>query len=253
MRDEILAALKNLEDEKGFKVQFACESGSRAWGFASPDSDYDVRFVYTQPLEWYLRVSTGRDTCDRMLPHDLDVSGWELRKTLGLFSGCNVALFEWLGSPVVYFDDGSLATQLRDLIPAFFNPRKAMRHYLSMAKGIANDHLAEQIKIKKLFYIVRPICACRWIEDRATMPPTAFTELSEGVDLPSGISDQITHYLDLKKDAIEAEPVSLSPVLGDWIRERLAHYEETANDASVPGKKPEGVLDKVLYDAVANR
>jgi uncharacterized protein len=75
-----------LETEHGCRVLFACESGSRAWGFASPDSDYDVRFIHTHPLDWYLRVKPGNDTIERMAPGDMDFSGWDLRKALALWS-----------------------------------------------------------------------------------------------------------------------------------------------------------------------
>jgi len=200
-------------------------------------------------MEWYLRVATDRDTCSRMLPGDLDLSGWELRKTLQLFAGCNLPLLEWLGSPVVYLD-GKLAENLRSLIPMFFNPRKAMHHCLSMAQRMAKENLGETIKIKRLFYIIRPLCACQWIQDRATMPPTAFNALFSGCDVPSAISAQVERYLEQKKDAVEAEAVQLNPELADWIRARLVHFEETVSETPVPSDMPLGVLDQILYDAV---
>lgn len=98
MKDEIIQQLRKMEKEQGFRILFACESGSRAWGFASPDSDYDVRFIYAQPASWHLRLRPGKDAVSVMLPNDLDLSGWELRKTLGLFAGCNLALFEWFNT-----------------------------------------------------------------------------------------------------------------------------------------------------------
>jgi predicted nucleotidyltransferase len=250
MRDAILTALRQLEAENGFKVLFACETGSRAWGFASPDSDYDVRFIYVQPLPWYLRVSPGRDAFNRMLPGDLDLSGWELRKTLGLFNEGNLGLFERLGSPQVYIDDGALAPRLRALMPSFFNPRKAIHHYLSLGRGIAKEHLGETIRIKKLFYILRPLCACQWVETHATMPPTAFAALRAGLTLPAPVNEQVDRYLGLKQDAVEAEPVPVHPALRDWISECFAHFEQTANIAPVPGKRPQGVLDRLLYETV---
>ena len=92
MHDYIRSMISEVERQHGVKVLYACESGSRAWGFASPDSDYDVRFIYLKPLSWYLRVGEPRDTHEAMLPDDLDLAGWELRKTLRLYAKGNMAL-----------------------------------------------------------------------------------------------------------------------------------------------------------------
>lgn len=68
MRERIIELLHSIEAEHGVKVLYACESGSRAWGFASPDSDYDVRFVYVRPLEDYLSLVPVRDVIEKMFP-----------------------------------------------------------------------------------------------------------------------------------------------------------------------------------------
>ncbi|EFP7034942.1 nucleotidyltransferase domain-containing protein, partial [Shigella dysenteriae] len=102
MRERVSQQLKEIERRYGVKVLYACESGSRGWGFASPDSDYDVRFLYVHPLEWYLRVESPRDVIELPIDDELDVSGWEWRKALGLLKGANPTLIEWLDSPVVY-------------------------------------------------------------------------------------------------------------------------------------------------------
>lgn len=94
--------VSNIEAERGVRVLYACESGSRGWGFASPDSDYDVRFIYVHPLPWYLRVSAQRDVIEVPISDELDINGWELRKALGLLKKGNATLIEWLDSPVVY-------------------------------------------------------------------------------------------------------------------------------------------------------
>ena len=104
MHDKIIQMLKELERKEDCKILFAAESGSRAWGFASPDSDYDIRVIYVNPEAWYWDISEKKaDTFAAMLPDDLDVSAWELRKTLQLFSKCNPSLNEWLGSPIIYY------------------------------------------------------------------------------------------------------------------------------------------------------
>ena len=102
IRKEVLRRLDAVEREEDVRVLYACESGSRAWGFASPDSDYDVRFIYVHRPDWYLSIVDRRDVIERPIVDEYDLSGWELRKTLRLFRKSNPPLIEWLGSPIVY-------------------------------------------------------------------------------------------------------------------------------------------------------
>ncbi len=225
MREQIASALAGIEREHGCRVLFACESGSRAWGFPSPDSDYDLRFLYAMPVDWHLVLEPGRDTLEAMLPGDLDLSGWELRKALRLFAQGNATLYEWLGSPVVYADRDGFRDELAAFIPRYFNPRKAMHHYLSLARGIAAEHLRDgRIGIKKFFYVLRPLRAADWIASRATMPPTDFWRLVEEAGLPAGQCVEIGGIRACKVAAKEGEMISLSPSLVAWVgaeQERL--------------------------------
>ena len=177
--DAIQQAIADIETTHDVRVLFAAESGSRAWGFASPDSDYDVRFIYVHRPDWYIGIGEPRDVIEAMLPGDLDLSGWDLRKTLRLFLRCNLALNEWLGSPIVYAERGDLAQRLRDLLPAAFRAPAGYHHYLSMAQGVFNDHLAsDPVRLKRVFYVLRPLLACRWIAASSTQPPIEFVRQS---------------------------------------------------------------------------
>jgi predicted nucleotidyltransferase len=196
MRDEILAALRSIEAEAQVRALLAVESGSRAWGFASPDSDYDVRFIYVHEPAWYLTVFESRDVIEKMLPGELDVSGWDLRKSLRLFSKCNLALNEWLGSPVVYSETSEFRSELRALIPMFFNPTRATHHYRSMAnQALSNLTSENQISIKKL--AARALLACRWIRQYRSQPPTEFHVVVEHV----ASVDERTYFADLQGNA----------------------------------------------------
>ena len=128
-------ALAQVEAERDVRVLFACESGSRAWGFASRDSDYDVRFLYAHRRDWYLSVEDRRDVIERPIADDLDVSGWELRKALRLLRKSNPPLLEWLQSPVVYRRDPVFTTEFGVLASEFYSPRRCFAHYLHMAFG----------------------------------------------------------------------------------------------------------------------
>jgi predicted nucleotidyltransferase len=187
MREQILTALKEIEADQMVSILFACESGSRAWGFASQDSDYDVRFIYAHKPEWYLSIDQARDVIERQLPGDLDVSGWELRKALRLYRKSNPPLLEWLQSPIIYSYDADFVDRLKavDWSPEVtagrewkFSPHRCLKHYYSMARGNVRNYFdADEVPLKKYLYILRPILACLWIEQRMSLPPVLFEEL----------------------------------------------------------------------------
>lgn len=209
---DVAAGLAALAREQGVRILFAAESGSRAWGFASTDSDYDGRFLYAQDWRWYFSVFPPRDVIEATLPGDLDLAGWELRKALGLFAKGNVPICEWLGSPIVYCEAPGFADELRALIPAVFNPAAAIFHYLGLARRTLEEHLqSPKVRIKKVFYLLRPLLAARWIAERRTMPPTPFAELVEAYAATPEESAWIESLLVRKAEAGEAEAMALDP------------------------------------------
>lgn len=137
IRADILTRIKNAEHEHNVKVLYAVESGSRAWGFASPNSDYDVRFVYVHPRDWYLTIDVDdqRDVIEYPIVDEIDINGWDLRKALQLLWRSNPAIVEWLHSPIVYIDDGIFAQSARQCLPSIYSPIKGVHHYLNMAKN----------------------------------------------------------------------------------------------------------------------
>lgn len=247
MTPAIRDALAQLEAERGIRVLLAAESGSRAWGFASPDSDYDVRFVYAHPRDWYLRVFEGRDVIERMLPGDLDLSGWDLRKALRLYTRCNVALYEWLGSPIVYREDAPFTGRLRELLPQYFQPAAALHHYLGTARTTFNDHLAgEAVRLKKVFYFLRPILACRWIEHAASQPPTAFAELVAADWVDAGERETINELQRRKLLASEGDTEALDPALKHWMQQQLEYFTRIGPTLARKREVDNGELDALL-------
>lgn len=252
MKERILAELHRIEREESVRVLLAVESGSRAWGFASPDSDYDVRFIYVHEPDWYLSVFESRDVIEQMLPGDLDISGWDLRKTLRLFSKCNVALNEWLGSPIIYAAAEEFREHLIQLMPRYFNPIAAMHHYRSMADAALQANYTDgEIGIKKLFYVLRPLLACRWIEHKQSQPPTAFSQLRASAWVTDDEQQWITALLAAKADAAEATPTSLSREKAASIQEELDRYKTAGAFLSPPDKAPLWELDEVLRRQVS--
>lgn len=222
MKEKIVAALNRLEREHGCSMLFAVESGSRAWGFASPDSDYDVRAVYVKPLDWYLQLDEpSTDTITAMLPDGLDVVAWELRKFLRHLNRSNASVMEWLDSPAVYKDGGLLA-QLRGFGRDCAEPAKIAFHYASMFRHAMEDRTSDgTVGVKKLCYALRANLCVRWVVEKGSMPPTEFAAVVDGLALPSVQRHAIDRLLVLKSGACEKDRIHPDPGLGGLLQDRF--------------------------------
>jgi predicted nucleotidyltransferase len=212
MTTRIAAALAALEAEHGIHILYACESGSRAWGFPSPDSDYDVRFIYTQPLDWYLRLDEGPDTLNFPVDDELDLAGWELRKTLRLLRGSNAPLFEWLQSPIIYHEAPGFQAQLAPLLPPAFNLKAGLHHYLGqLRRGIEEDLIGEDVRLKRLFYALRSALAAHWIREHRALPPMEFASLRMLLpdDLQGIIDEMLAQKAVSNEKTMVARPAAL--------------------------------------------
>jgi hypothetical protein len=228
------------------RILLAVESGSRAWGFASEDSDYDVRFIYSHPRDWYLRVFEQRDVIEPTAEGLLDPSGWDLRKALRLFAKCNIALNEWLNSPIAYRETEGFRDQLRSLIPDFFNPIAAVHHYGSMARAALEACDTDgAIITKKLFYALRALLACRWIERTTSQPPTEFARLVESV-ADEGERSWITDLLEQKSQGRERDRTPLTRERRAALSSELANIETYAARVPRPTKASDEPLDAIL-------
>lgn len=212
MKESILGALGALEAETGLRVLYACESGSRAWGFASSDSDWDVRFIFAWPRDAYLRVQAPSTTLTRQLPGDLDISGWELRMALSQFAKSNASFLEWLGSPMVYRQESRFMQALDALRPRYFQPRAALRHYLGQARSLWPDEAgeAEALNGKKCLYVLRAVLAAQWVAEARTPPPVPFAELMPLVTDPD-LRREIDALLRVKAAGVREGRVSRQP------------------------------------------
>lgn len=231
--DAIHVELDRIEQEEGVTIFYACESGSRAWGFESKDSDYDVRFLYAHRTEWYLTVEDGRDVIEKPITDELDISGWDVKKALGLLKKSNPPLLEWLQSPIQYRCMPEAVKHVLDLMPQFYSPIAAFHHYLHMARGNFRDYLkGDTVWIKKYFYVLRPILACIWIERDMGVVPMEFSALVEGV-----LQDQrpveaaISRLLEAKKAGHELDNGPRIPEISEFVEREL-------NRLSALGLKP---------------
>jgi uncharacterized protein len=249
MRTQIIECLRRLEVEHDVKVLFACESGSRGWGFASPDSDYDVRFIYVNRLAWYLTVDAGRDVIEQPISGDLDVNGWDLRKTLQLLRQSNPTLLEWLRSPIIYREDVEAATHLRALAQEGFSPVRGYHHYVSMAKKNFREHLrGEEVRYKKYLYVLRPLLAARWIRDERGVPPMRFAELAEATLDDTALVGEINRLLEVKMRAGEAATSPRWSAIHDFIESELeVATAQVIAETADPGK---AALDAFLAETI---
>jgi len=196
---QIIEKIRRIEDRLKIKVLYACESGSRAWGFPSPNSDYDVRCIYVHPLNWYVSVLDKKDHLEEPISGDLDISGWDLRKTLGLINKSNSVVWEWLQSPTVYLECKDFSKQLLQMAEPFFSPISGFHHYFSMAKrGNQENEGTSKLKIKKYFYILRPLLAAAWICENKTVPPMRLEDLLKLEKVISSEREVITDLVSQK-------------------------------------------------------
>ncbi len=210
VQDIIPTKLKEIEARENIRIIHCVESGSRAWGFASPDSDYDVRFIYVRPLEYYLRLDKTRDVIEWQLDETLDINGWDIQKALRLLHSSNPTLFEWNNSPIVY-KTTSEWSEISAVIDHFFQKKAGLYHYLCTAKKNYREYLkGDMVKLKKYFYVLRPILACRWILEKQTPPPMLFSELADAC-LDHTLAPAVNDLLQLK---METPEFGLGPRIG---------------------------------------
>lgn len=247
MQQLIKTELKRLEKEQQIRILYAIESGSRAWGFASQDSDWDVRFIYVHHPDWYLSIDEKKDSLEVMLPNDLDFAGWELRKTLKLFRKSNPPLLEWLRSPLIYLEQFTTAQKMRQLSGEYFNPKSCLYHYLHMARGNFKAYLqGEQVKMKKYFYVLRPLLACKWIEQKSTIAPMEFKDLVESQVGNHALKTAIENLLQRKMSGEELDRAPRIPVIHDFLEAEIQRFEEVLEGYDINLKPDTSKLDALF-------
>lgn len=249
MKEIILDKLEEIEKEFDVKILYACESGSRAWGFASPDSDYDVRFIYVHKRDHYLSIVDHRDVIDLPVNELLDINGWELRKALRLFRKSNAPLFEWLQSPVVYRANDMFLNDIKSMMRSNFSGRAMLHHYLSMAKGVFENELVnDKVKLKKYFYALRPVLAAKWLVDRNDVPPMDFGSLRQL--LPEELDSHVDALLKMKSQENETYFSEKNMIVNYFIGDAIRYCEERVPSAEKSRKSEELniLFRKFIYD-----
>ncbi len=218
MREEIIEHIKKLEKDRQIKILLAVESGSRAWGCPSPDSDFDVRIIFKRDKSEYLKIDQKKDTIDYFHGELLDINGWDIKKVLKLIRKSNATPFEWVQSPIKYKEIDNCSSEFLDLSKRYFQPRHAVNHYIGIAK---NSYLKkdspQEIKLKKLFYVLRPLMAAKWIILKDEVPPMDIPNLIK-VITDQNIVDHIHDLLELKRIANEDYVHNVDTLISDYIK-----------------------------------
>lgn len=234
MNNKIKQYLAKIEEEKGVKILLACETGSRAWGFPSPDSDYDIRIIYTHKKDWYLSLNEKRDSIDLMFENnEIDITGWNLKKSLKLLAKSNAALLERIQSPIIYQYDKAFLDEMRVLAQNYYSRIATIHHYLSMAKNFLEEiEEKEEYKLKKFFYALRSTIACKWILEKEEVPPIEFIKMMNGLDLSPLLIKRIEELILLKATISESYRHQGEEALVLFIKSTIGEADEKRKELS---------------------
>lgn len=249
----ILAALRTIEEEKQVRILYACESGSRAWEFASQDSDYDVRFLYARSEEAYLKLDEPRDVIERPIVDDLDINGWDIFKALRLLRKSNPPLLEWLFSPIVYAENSPSIAKLREIAQHGYASPAVFYHYRHMAYGNYHQYVEQktEVPLKKYLYVLRPMIALLFIEENQSFPPTSFVQTLARVSLEQAVREHIDDLLVRKQASREMGTGTADPVLNAFIDEHLTRWDKAPsaqNDNHAITQQLNEILREILAE-----
>jgi predicted nucleotidyltransferase len=223
-----IRARLDLVRQSGVNILFAIESGSRAWGFPSPDSDYDCRFVYIWPTHAHLVLQVQRDVIEFPIEGEIDAGGWDLRKALLLALKGNAVIFEWVKSPHVYEEIAGFRAALLNEIA---EPALIARHYLGLLKRHSFASTEGDVRLKKLFYAIRPALSLEYMEQRdfSRLPPMDLGSLLSGVRLAPDLAELIASMVEIKKTVREIGTGPIPVLLKNYLEEAGRRFDTLTN------------------------
>lgn len=251
MLDAILNRLDQVQREHKVRILYACESGSLAWGFASTDSDYDVRFIYARPASEYLRVDPLRDVIEQPIVDLIDLNGWDLFKAACLLRKSNPPLMEWIGSPIVYCEDAVFTTAFRQVAAEHFSLRACGEHYMSMTRRNHRGYIEgrDMVSRKKYLYTLRPIVCTLHLLEHHIFPPTSFVEGLDRVELPNDVRQWIDQLLVDKQAGVEMGKCPAVPFIHAYLQtaiDQLSEQVKQLPDRHFPAEPLNGLICRTL-------
>ena len=249
--DGLRELLCKVESEYSLNVIYGLESGSRAWGFESQNSDYDVRFLYVRPVDWYLCIEKRGDVLELGTSHDIDLSGWDLRKALLFLRQSHPVLLEWLRSPVVYVEQPRIVQRMREIGEEFFAPRALVHHYIGWAERTLHRYFRHSdLAAKRYFYVMRPILCCRWIQTIGGQPPLRMQALLAAIEMSAEAKLAIRNLIDRKRAGYELDSVGRIPILDQYISEAIPQIKDFLVTLPQPRYVPLELLNPLFHQAL---
>ncbi len=251
INDLVALKMKEIEEKENVRILHVIESGSRAWGFASPDSDYDVRFIYVRNTESYLTLQNIRDTIDWELNDVLDINGWDIKKVLTHIHKSNVVMYEWANSPVVYYTTEEWKALFDRVGDLYFSRKASMYHYYGTAVSNYKKNFGEAtlVKYKKYFYVIRPLLACKWIEERSCPPPVLFDTLVETV-LEEEMRPVVRDLISKKMKMEEGDKAPRIQEIDLYIEKLIAYYKDLLDHMESDLNRDWKAIDKEFQDMI---
>ncbi len=234
--------LRGIERDHGVRIPWAIESGSRAWGFPSTDSDYDCRFLFVRSREAYLTPWPARDVIETPLDKILDVNGWDIAKAVRLLVKGNATITEWLRSPIVYSGHETFRDGMLRLAASVYDPVRAARHYLHVGLRQREGPI-DKLPLKRVFYALRPAATLLWLRTNpdAGVPPMHLPTLLEQADPGTAVRDRIAELVALKSTTRELGTGAVPDVITRFI----------VREFELARERYEGVEPSVRPDAIA--
>jgi len=243
----ILQRLHETEEINTVKIPLAIESGSRGWGFASPDSDYDCRFVYVHNKDWYLSVFDKPDIIEYATDKVFDVNGWDLRKFIAHIVKSNAVMFEWISSNEIYKRDEAIMALLSELAENFFNPISVAYHYLSLAAKKYKEIIeTDNAILKKYFYVLRPLANLTYVEQHGKQPHMDYFKTLAEIDMDESIASEITRLAKLKKVSDESLLVPKNKIITDYFASEINRYEKKLKSLTFEKNRDYNYADSVF-------
>ena len=243
--------LQEIQIKNNIKILYAIESGSRGWGFPSKDSDYDVRFIYLNKTEHYLSIFEEKDYIELPIDEVLDINGWDLKKVLRLLYKPNPNIIEWLSSPIVYKQETVFIESLRNIADQYYSPKPILYHYVSLAKKKFEDiYEKKEINIKKLFYVIRPIMACKWVLEKDSIPPMNLHDIMKEIKIEDEILNEINRLIKFKHDCIESDTIIANDNLIKYLHNQIINIDTSINNINSNNNKNHKLLNDFFIDTL---
>lgn len=247
IKKAILQKLYETEQTYNVKIPLAIESGSRGWGFASPDSDYDCRFIYVCQKDWYVSITEKKDFIEYAADEVFDINGWDLKKAIQHIMKSNAVIFEWLSSNEIYIKNDAVTAELKALAEQYFNPIAVSYHYLSIAKNKLNEILdVEDAKLKKYFYILRPLANLCFIQEHMKMPHMEYMKTLSEISIDTRVHDEIMKLLEIKKVSNESYTMPQNEILINYFKQEIENHTENIQSIKFEKNRDYDNIDTVF-------